>query len=139
MVGSSMLVDKLRVMLCFELFLNSKFYASYPFLQHFFEKNKEQFIKLSPVLSYTASHSTFDSINQEFGRLEFANEEFEAIHLCEDRVWCSFLSVFSLSSVLKKMCISIILISVQKNIVFYGTVLYRHDNHMMIVNLNHFP
>ena len=102
MVGSSMLVDKLRVMLCFELFLNSKFYASYPFLQHFFEKNKEQFIKLSPVLSYTASHSTFDSINQEFGRLEFGNEEFEAIHLCEDRVWCSFLSVLSLSSVLKK-------------------------------------
>ena len=98
MVGSSMLVDKLRVMLCFELKkLNSKFYASHPFLQQFFEKNKEQFIKLSSVLSYTASHSTFDSINQEFG-----NEEFEAIHLCEDRVWCSFLSVFSLSTVLKK-------------------------------------
>ena len=67
------------------------------FINFFFEKNKEQFIKLSSVLSYTASHSTFDSINQEFG-----NEEFEAIHLCEDRVWCSFLSVFSLSSVLKK-------------------------------------
>ena len=99
-----MLVDKLRVMLCFELKkLNSKFYASHPFLQQFFEKNKEQFIKLSSVLSYTASHSTFDSINQEFGRLEFGNEEFvkrEAIHLCEDRVWCSFLSVLSLSSVL---------------------------------------
>ena len=71
-----MLVDKLRVMLCFELKkLNSKFYASHPFLQQFFEKNKEQFIKLSSVLSYTASHSTFDSINQEFGRLEFVKRE----------------------------------------------------------------
>ena len=51
----------------------------HPFLQQFFEKNKEQ----------------FRSSNEEFVKRE-------AIHLCEDRVWCSFLSVLSLSSVLTK-------------------------------------
>ena len=102
MLGSSVLVEKLRVMLCLELFLNSKFYASHPFLSHFFEKNKDQYLKLSTVLSYSISHSTFDSVQLEFDKLEFGNEEFvkrEAILLCEDKVSVVFpLSSFSSSS-----------------------------------------
>ena len=89
-----MLADKLRVMLCLELFLNSKFYSSHPFIQNFYDKNKDEYSSLTSVLSYAVSHSTSDTIKLELGNDDFVKHE--AVLLCQDKVWCSRFLVFFL-------------------------------------------
>ena len=103
LVGNSILVDKLRVMLSLELFLNSNFYASHPFIENLHNSNKHLFSKLKSVFFLTLSHKTSDLSGKELSKVTDAElVKQEALSMCQDKVWCSLMCVLSLPSVLQQ-------------------------------------
>lgn len=115
-MGSSILVDKLRVMLSLELFLNASFYASHPLFEFVFNSKKNLFPKLRSVFFLSLSHRTSDLEETcQFSDIKLVQKE--AIYMCKDKCWCSLLGVLSLSSVLKQ--------KIQLNYPDFGPIKYR--------------
>ena len=104
LVGSSDIAEKLRVLVCLELFIHCDFYANHPILHNVFNVNKNMFSKFRSLLSITLSHDT------TFLCLPNNCDEFlikkEACNMCNDNKWASYMCVLALSSVVgRKICL----------------------------------
>ena len=94
LVGSLQLVDKLRVLVCLELYLNSKYYANHPVLTSIYDKNKHVFSNFKYIFLKCLSKSP-DLSNLDFKTLI----EMEA--MCVDKVFPYHICILALSSVIK--------------------------------------
>ena len=88
MVGNSILSEKLRVLTCLELFLNAEFYLSHPYFDSVFDRGV--FCNFNSLLSFSLSHHALDT-----GLKGVKLVQSEAINMCQDNVWSSFLCVLA--------------------------------------------
>ena len=98
MVGSNILIDKLRLLTSLELFLNCEYYYNHPCLQAAFNENKELFPSYNSLFNICISDVAFRQ-----GNLSVQSVRKEAFYNCCDKVWASFLCVMALSTVTKKL------------------------------------
>ena len=101
--ANNKLTDTLRILCALELFLKAEFYARHPILVSAYNKarkvdGKQLFSSFESVFDIARS---FTSDNQKkLNNMKLVEQE--AIHICSDNVWASFLCVLSLSSVIKQ-------------------------------------
>ena len=101
LIGHSGLVDKLRVLVCLELYLHSEFYASHPNFHYAFNFHRDLFAKLRSIFLFSVTHKTCDDSNDKSLSTEQLIKN-EALLICKDKVWSPFICVLALSSVLKQ-------------------------------------
>lgn len=95
MVGDNSLVESLRVMVSIELFLNANFYCNHPSFHSIFAKHKEKVC--SNVNNLLPMSVSFDALDSGSSGEELVRVE--AIFICTDKQWASFLCILGLSSV----------------------------------------
>ena len=95
-MGNSTLVTSLRALVCMELFIHANFYANHPLFELIFESNKSLFSSTSTLLPMCISNEAFN----EADYIDCIRKE--ALCMCYDKVWASFLCVLAMSSILKR-------------------------------------
>ena len=96
LVGNSKLSDKLRVLVCLELYLNSEYYANHPYLHETYLANTHLFSDFKSILSIALS----SEIELNLDNVNLIKKE--ALAMCVDNVFSSFICVLALSSVIKR-------------------------------------
>ena len=94
LVGDSSLCPLLRAMTCLELSLNHEFYLDHPVFNNIFE-NKQLFKSKESVLSFFLSNKTYENDSNSFHNCI----QEEAINMCQNYKFSSFLCVLGLSTV----------------------------------------
>ena len=94
LTGSNSLVEDLRAATATELYLNSNIYRYHPYLVSLSQNYPNIFRCPENVLMMSASQKSIDS-NKKLSDLV----KEEAINICENKVWSSFLCILALASV----------------------------------------
>jgi len=95
--GKSIFVTELRALTCVELFLNAGYYASHDIFIQYGNKMKKS---LSTGLSMSVS-------GKASGETDIDLVKSEAINMCFDKKWASFICMIALSSVIQHEIISL--------------------------------
>ena len=93
--GNNAYVSQLRILTSLELFLNTDFYTNHPVFNALFKLHPQMFSSLDFTFKLSLSNEAFGSSNSCRDMVLT-----EALRNCEQGVWCSFLCILSLSSVI---------------------------------------
>ena len=96
LVGDSSLCFILRALTCLELSLNREFYLDHPIFSHVMDENKMLFKTKEAILNFFLSNKTYKNDLNSFQN--YINEE--AINMCNNFKFSSFLCVLGLSTVI---------------------------------------
>jgi len=96
LVANSSLSCCLHALVCLELFLYSDFYVSHPIFASILDSHPGLCHSSSSLLSLSVSNKTFNSADLS----DIVKKE--AVKMCYDKVWSSFLCILALSSILKR-------------------------------------
>ena len=94
LTGSNSLVEDLRAATAIELYLNSSFYSHHPYIVSLSQNYPNIFRCPENVLMMSVSQKSIDS-NKKLSDLV----KEEAINICENKIWSSFLCILALASV----------------------------------------
>ena len=94
LTGSNSLVEDLRAATAIELYLNSSFYSHHPYIVSLSQNYPKFFRCPENVLTMSVSQKSIDS-NKKLSDLV----KKEAINICENKIWSSFLCILALASV----------------------------------------
>ena len=94
LTGSNSLVQDLRAATAAELYLNSSFYSNDPYIVSLSQNYPNIFRCPENVLMIFVSQKSIDS-NKKLSDLV----KEEAINICENKIWSSFLCILALASV----------------------------------------
>ena len=94
LTGSNSLVEDLRAATAIELYLNSSFYSHHPYIGSLSQNYPNIFRCPENVLMMSVSQKSIDS-NKKLSDLV----KKEAINICENKIWSSFLCILALASV----------------------------------------
>ena len=89
------IVSKLRILTAVELFTNSLFYCRHPLFSYILDQYPSYFSSLNNIFKMSLSLKTVDSDLSSSDAVEA-----EALNICCDKQWSSFICVLALSSVI---------------------------------------